>query len=54
MNPRKCAFGVLASKFLDFIIHEDGIEIVPHQIKSIRNVWELQLASLKCRSFSAR
>jgi hypothetical protein len=38
MNPRKCAFGVLAGKFLGFIIHEHGIEIDPDRIKSIRNV----------------
>jgi hypothetical protein len=29
MNPLKCVFGVLASKFLGFIIHEHGIEIEP-------------------------
>jgi hypothetical protein len=38
MNPRKCAFGVSAGKFLGFIIHEHGIEIEPDRIKSIRNV----------------
>jgi hypothetical protein len=38
MNPRKCAFGVSAGKFLGFIIHERGIEIDPNRIKSIRNV----------------
>jgi hypothetical protein len=38
MNPRKCAFGVLAGKFLGFIIHEHGIEIDHDRIKSIRNV----------------
>jgi hypothetical protein len=38
MNPRKCAFGVSAGKFLGFIIHEHGIEIDPNQIKSIRNM----------------
>jgi hypothetical protein len=38
MNPRKCAFGMSASKFLGFIIHEHGIEIYPDRIKSIRNV----------------
>jgi hypothetical protein len=27
MNPLKCAFGVSASKFLGFIIHEHNIEI---------------------------
>jgi hypothetical protein len=38
MNPRKCAFGVSAGKFLGFIIREHGIEIDPNRIKSIRNV----------------
>jgi hypothetical protein len=38
MNPRKCAFGVSAGKFLEFVIHEHGIEIDPDRIKSIRNV----------------
>jgi hypothetical protein len=38
MNPRKCAFGVSASKFLEFIIHEHGIEIDPDRINSIWNV----------------
>jgi site-specific recombinase XerC len=32
MNPLKCAFGVLAGKFLGFIIHEYGIEIDPTKI----------------------
>jgi hypothetical protein len=41
INPRKCAFGVLAGKFLEFIIHEHGIEIDPDRIKSIRNVGPL-------------
>jgi hypothetical protein len=38
MNPLKCAFGVSASKFLGFIIHEHGIEIDPTKIESINNV----------------
>jgi hypothetical protein len=38
INPRKCAFGILARKFLGFIVHEHGIEIDPDQIKSIQNV----------------
>ena len=38
INPRKCAFGVLAGKFLEFIIHEHGIEIDHDRIKSIRKV----------------
>ena len=35
MNPRKCAFGVSAGKFLGFVIHEHGIEIDPDRINSI-------------------
>jgi hypothetical protein len=38
MNPHKCAFGVSASKFLGFIIHEHGIEVDPDRIRAIRNV----------------
>jgi hypothetical protein len=38
MNPRKCASGVSAGKFLGFVIHEHGIEIDPYRIESIRNV----------------
>jgi hypothetical protein len=38
MNPLKCVFGVSAGKFLEFIIHEHGIEIDPIKIESINNV----------------
>jgi hypothetical protein len=38
MNPLKCAFGVSASKFLGFIIHEHDIEIDPAKIESINKV----------------
>jgi hypothetical protein len=38
MNPLKCAFGVLADKFLGFIIHEHGIEINPIKLESINKV----------------
>jgi hypothetical protein len=27
MNPKKCAFGASAGQFLDFLVHERGIEI---------------------------
>jgi hypothetical protein len=27
MNPKKCAFGVLAGQFLGFLVHERGIDI---------------------------
>jgi hypothetical protein len=35
MNPLKCAFGVSAGKFLEFIIYEHGIKIDPTKIESI-------------------
>jgi hypothetical protein len=38
MNPLKYVFGVSASKFLRFIIHERGIEIDPTKIESINKV----------------
>jgi hypothetical protein len=38
MNSLKCAFGVLAGKFLGFIIHEQGIERDPKRIKSMKKV----------------
>jgi hypothetical protein len=40
MNPLKFAFGVLAGKFLGFIVHEKGIEIDPKKIEAIRSVKE--------------
>jgi hypothetical protein len=38
MNSLKCVFGVLAGKFLGFIIHELGIEIDPIKIESTNKV----------------
>jgi hypothetical protein len=38
MNPLKCVFGVSAGKFLEFIIHEYGIEIDPTKIEPINKV----------------
>jgi hypothetical protein len=53
MNPRKCAFGVSAGKFLGFVIHEHGIEIDPDRIKSIQNVGPptCKVKVQKCRRF---
>jgi hypothetical protein len=38
MNPNKCAFGVLASQFLGFLIHESGIEVGQKLISSIDKI----------------
>ena len=35
LNPAKCAFGVLAEKFLGFIVNNRGIEVNPDKIKVV-------------------
>ena len=35
LNPAKCAFGVSAGKFLDFIVNHRGIEANPDKIKDV-------------------
>ena len=35
LNPAKCAFGVLAGKFLGFIVNHWGIEANPDKIKVV-------------------
>ena len=35
LNPTKCAFGVLAEKFLGFIVNNRGIEANPDKIKAV-------------------
>ena len=35
LNPAKCAFGVLAGKFLGFIVNHRGIEANPDKIKAL-------------------
>ena len=48
LNPRKCAFGVTAGKFLGFMVSQRGIEANPDKIRAImemtppRNVKEVQ------------
>ena len=34
LNPTKCAFGILAEKFLGFIVNNRGIEANPDKIKA--------------------
>jgi hypothetical protein len=38
MNPNKCAFGVTASQFLGFMVHQRGIEINRRSIDAINKV----------------
>ena len=48
LNPGKCAFGVMAGKFLGFMVSQKGIEANPNKIRAImemkppRNVKEVQ------------
>jgi hypothetical protein len=42
MNPKKCAFCVLAGQFLGFMVHERGIEIGQKSIGAINKVIALE------------
>ena len=53
LNPRKCTFGVMAGKFLGFMVSQRGIETNPDKIRAImemappRNVKEVQSLNRK-------
>jgi hypothetical protein len=53
MNPNKCAFGVTAGQFLDFMIHERGIEIRDKSKEAITSMVpptnKVELQSLICK-----
>jgi ribonuclease HI len=38
MNPNKCAFGVSVGEFLEFLVHEGGIEVSKKSMKAIDEV----------------
>jgi hypothetical protein len=38
MNPKKCTFGVMASQFLGFLVHERGIEISPKSQEDVKTM----------------
>jgi hypothetical protein len=42
MNPTKCAFGVSAGQFLEFLIHEREIEVTQRSIKPIKKIQPLE------------
>ena len=35
LNPNKCVFGVMAGKFLGFMVSQKGIEVNPEKIQAI-------------------
>ena len=35
MNSLKCAFGVMAEKFLGFLVHQRGIDVDPSKVQAI-------------------
>ena len=35
LNPGKCTFGVMAGKFLGFMVSQKGIEVNPEKIRAI-------------------
>jgi hypothetical protein len=39
-NPLKCAFGVTLGRFMEFMVHEQGIQIDPKKIESIGKIGE--------------
>jgi hypothetical protein len=41
MNPLKCSFGVSAGHFLGFVVHENGIEVGPKKIETIKRIQTL-------------
>ncbi|KAK1591067.1 hypothetical protein Q3G72_001670 [Acer saccharum] len=41
LNPAKCAFKVVAGKFLGFMLHKRGIEANPEKIKAIMDIESL-------------
>jgi hypothetical protein len=40
MNPLKCTFGVSASQFLAFIVHEHEIEVDPKKVQAVKKIKE--------------
>ena len=42
LNPNKCAFGVVAGKFLGFMVSQRGIEVNPKKIRAIMELEPLR------------
>jgi hypothetical protein len=40
MNPLKCAFGAKADRFLEFVVHEHGIQVDQKKVESIKRLGE--------------
>ncbi|XP_065050236.1 uncharacterized protein LOC135680283 [Musa acuminata AAA Group] len=58
LNPAKCAFGVNSGRFLEFIIHERGIDVNPKKVWAIvdmqasRTIKELQRLNRRLAAMS--
>ena len=58
LNPSKCAFRVLAEKFLGFIVNNRGIEANPYKIKAVldmpplSNIKEVQCLTRRIATLS--
>ena len=35
LNPNKCVFGVIAGKFLGFMVSQKGIEVNPEKVRAV-------------------
>ena len=38
LNPSKCVFGVMAGKFLGFMVSQRGIEVNPEKVRAIMEI----------------
>ena len=45
LNPNKCVFGLIAGKFLRFMVSQRGIEINPKKIRAIMELVPLKMVN---------
>jgi citrate lyase alpha subunit len=38
LNPKKCIFGVLSGKLLDYMVSSQGIDVNPKKVEAIENL----------------
>ncbi|XP_075112531.1 uncharacterized protein LOC142182266 [Nicotiana tabacum] len=54
LNPEKCEFGVLAGKFLGFLVSNCGIEVNPAQIKAIEEIPDILTSKKEVQRLTER